>query len=454
MSTPPPISPGTPADPSVGPGSAEPETGFFNWEGIWQSFFNAFDVGRQLVVSVLHDVGMALVENVLPIAVSVVVDVVIPLQIAIGRKLGEHVDEWEAESGPVFVEAAQAGLADFFNVPPPPINLSGGAKIGRGAQADLARAVFSNMFGSFSDGGELSPEDGQRNAEQLLGFSLGTAIEGWLGGILTKTVVTQFIPNFGDLDDVVSSNLGLGRASSTVLSPLINAAILTPWRWSLNQRFTPEILSESEAVKAWIQGFITDDDYFEIMSRHGVNRDLAVTLQGVRGRFYFKEDINRFLRLGMIDRTQALEMYRKRGFLPEAAELLVEMNARLGEDEARQRMITVGSDMYRDREIDDAEYQSIMGDAGAPPEEIEARLALGRLERSRPRSLPRSIAEKAHEQGLKDDGWLRAYYITAGYNDDAVGVLMAIAKNEREEFLAKEAEKAEKERGDRFKGLN
>lgn len=406
-----------------------------NWDKFWQVLIVTINESIDSIVSALAPV----LQNVVPLVVGFVVQTFISLVANAGRAIGEAVDEYEANSGMQILEMAAAGLSDFFGVPigTADIGLRGGTQARRETSDRLGRLVVEQMFANMSSGGLMTPEKGLEGAERLVGFSMSNALEGWLGTVLQLPFVNKWIPSWGDLDEAVAKNMGVGSAASRAMAPILDATVSIPFRWHVNKLYSPTILGPAEAVKAWIQGSISEEEYFELQARHGLPRQYAATMKLLKGRFPFKYDIERMFRLGMFSQEEMVELLRKRGFLPEIAELLTEMYQRLGEDSANRRTATVAADMFRDGEIDEAEFRAILADVGLTPEEIEARIGLGLLERARPRRLPRSVMESGFRAGLIKADRLRSYYEGLGYNDEDVGILMEIqlAKGEPEPKL-------------------
>lgn len=403
-----------------------------SWDKFWKTLIQTLQESVDSIVDVLAPA----LENIVPIVVGFGIQTFVDVTANAGRAMGTAIDEYESDSGIMLIEAAAAGLSDLFGIPisTASIGLRGGTNARREMSNRLGQLVMEQMYANLATVGELTPDKGREAAERLVGFSMSTAIEGWLSGLLTQSVLTKWLPNWGDLEGIVADNLGLGSASTKAMAPIVKATVETPFEWDVNRRYTPAILRRDEAVKAWIQGTLTEDEFFELEARHGYDRETAASLKLLKGRFPFKEDIARMRRLGMYQSEDMVQALRERGFLPEASVMLGEMYERLGEDSANQRTVTVAADMFRDGEIEDAEFRNIMEQVGLAPTEIEARMGLGLLERSRPRQLPRSIIERAFQGDIVSGDRLRSYYRTQGFTEEDAGVLMElqIAKKEVE----------------------
>lgn len=425
------------------------DIGEVNWDGFVKTIVSSFQDAIDVVVDTLAPI----MENLVPVVMTFAVQTFIDILSGFGRALGEAIDDYEANSSQQMLEAVATALSDIFgiNVDVSRIGLRGGTGGRRETSNAIGRVIMDGMFDNIGGEGKLTPEQGRTNAEQVIGFAVSTSIESWLSSVLTHPILQKFVPNWGDLDDIVSANLGFGRISARALAPLYEAAVVTPFRWLIQEKFRPTIFAAKDAAKLWNMGVMEEGTYFDIMGRLGWSKEDAADFKLLAGRFPFKEDINRMQRLGMYTKEEAVQALRERNFLPDQAELLAEMQDRLGEDRANQRTISVGADMFRDLEIDAGEFRSIMGDAGAPESEISARIALGELERSRPRAVPRASMEKAFLEEIISLDQLRTYYTQSGYGPDGVAVLekLILLDKDQDETARLEKEQRLKDREER-----
>lgn len=404
-------------------------TDLIKWDEIFDEFLNA------VMHSPLWGKTGVFLEEVAPKVGAALFAIWVRSQGAIGKAAGDSVDEVEKLAGPTLLKAAAAGLSDYFGmkIDPGEIRPHAGFDGRRELSDKLGSLILGSMFGQFENATELTPEQGRDNAEAMIGFNLSTALEGWMGGVLTTGFLSKFFPTWADLDDIISQNLGFGRANRRVMGPLLTALIVTPFTWWLNQRLKPEILRETQLVRALYRDQITEDEYFETMGRHGWSRERAAILKVVNSRLLEKEDIQRAVEMGSIREDELPEIFGTLGYAPDMAEVM-----RLNTIHERVRTIfnafeSVGRDMFRDGEIDEPEYRSILGQAARSDVEVEAMLALGLLERSRMkadpeklRRVPRGTVERAYRERIINRAQLGTFYTDQGYPEGDRQIMLAL----------------------------
>lgn len=400
-----------------------------DFQGWWLHFFGALFDNAPAVLEGNKDAFAGVVAEV----AAWLLELALELSSEIGRRAAQGVDQFEAEAGPEILEMAAVALSDYFNVPVSPQQISRG----RSTQArlnfaeQLGRFVLESMFGAFQVPQGLTPDAGRQNAERILGYNISTALEGWVGKVVSQVPLARLIPNWADLDTVMTQNLGLGRVNRRVFGPLLKILVADPFTWDLNRRFTPALMNETELVRAHNRKLIDQATYFEKMSFHGWSTADATKILQMRSRLPEKEDLAKMLELGTISRERAVAIYEGLGFTAAGAEAMTQVT-----EEDRIRSInnaaeSIARDMFRDREIEEGELKSALRSAGRTDSEIEALVAVALLERARPRRLPRGIIEEGFRKGLIPLGRLREYYAAEGFSLDDQVLLEELAVEDR-----------------------
>jgi len=333
------------------------------------------------------------------------------------RQVRPVIQRMEREAEPFLMEFVVDGLNDFFGTKLGPDSLRERGILGapRGGADQIGRAVLTAMFQSLEHPAQITPAAGFENAQRLVSFSLGTAIEGWLMGNLEKSMLHEFFPEWGNLDDVVAQNLGMGRLIRRVLAPLLNALVVEPTTRQLNKTFLPGFLTETQAVRAYNAGFIGEGEFFGIMAEHGWTRERAALLRVIAGKTLSEADVERGRDVGALGEQEALRALQALGYNADLAGKQFEILELARLRKVEERVATVAGDMYRDREISEAEYRSALKAAGKSDEETTGLLGLGHIERSRPHALERSTIEQGFVAGLVSLGRLRRYYELEGF---------------------------------------
>ena len=403
MSTPPPF---IPADVE----RAEP----FNYQAAALEFIRALIENLPTGLEASKDAAGGFVAEV----AAWLIELSISITAEVGKRFGEGVDEWEAQAAPVILQAASRAVSDYFGAAVSPGDLDPGrSQSSKFAFAEqLGRLVLENMFGAFDVPRPLTPDAGRDNAERLLGFNIATALESFIGQVTNEAPLMRFIPNWADLDDLLSSNLGLGRANRRVIGPLLNTLIVEPFTWDLNRRFASRRFTPQELVRLDNRRLLPEGTYFEQMSWHGYSQEAAGKFRSLQSQLPSRDDLSRLLELGLITPERVTATLEAQGFIPETAVLMTRL---IQEDRVRTintALAGVARDQFRDRVIEQGEYRSILRAAGRTPAESDALLALGDVERSRPRDLPIGVYEEGFRRGLMPLSRLREKYKSFGFS--------------------------------------
>ncbi len=396
----------------------------------------------------------ALPELIAEIA-AVLVELSIELTSEIGKRVGEAVSEFELTAGPEIERAAAEALSDYFGTSISPAQISRGRSPSQrfAFAQNLGSFVLSQMFGAFETPKSITPEVGRVNAERILGFNIGTTLESWLGKVVSSTPLTRWIPNWADLDEVMQQTLGLGRINRRIMGPLLKTLVADPFQWDINKRFTPAIFNAGQLVRLLNRREIDSGDYFEKMSWLGFDQAKATQMRTLVSRLPEKEDVAKLLELGAITPDEVTEIFEAMGYTAEGANMMrfITVNDRIRT--LNNATESLARDMYRDREIDEAQLKAMLVSAGRSDAEIEMLIGIAKIERSRPRALPRSVLERAFKTGFIPLSRLSEYYETAGYNLDDRILLEELAVEDRLEAEARDQKALEKAQSTEFRAL-
>lgn len=417
------------------------------WSSFWGSAFENLPTGLELSAEPL---GSAIAQ-----VVAFLAEVLIGITAELGKRYGEGIDEFEQNAGPTILNAAARGVSDYFGTSVSPSQLDPSRPFSQkfAFAEQLGRLLLENMFGAFTSPQPLSPDQGRENAERLLGFNIATALESWLGQVTAEAPLLRFIPNWADLDDLLSANLGLGRANRRVIGPLLNTLIVQPFTWDLNRRFAPARFSVSELVRLLNRRAIDEGTYFEEMSFHGYDSNRAGKMRILGSSLPGKDDVSRMLELGLITDERAKAIFEGLGFTEDGAAAML---ALAKEDRVRSvntSLEGLARDMFREREIDEGEFRSMLQAAGRAPGEIEVLEGLARIERSRPQPLPRGDVEEGFRRGLIPLSRLREYYAQFGFSLPDQVLLEELAVLDRIEAERREEAQKQKATGLDFRAV-
>lgn len=239
--------------------------------------------------------------------------------------LTSRLAEAEDQNQEGFQKLAAVAIKDMFGV-----DVGGSFNTGRGRGGNIAAAnavgdallkAFAGQARDGGSGGELQPSDVP--AKNFISAMAQLSLEGWLEGWVVEALSAGQLETFGDLDDTISHVLGLGRASATVHGPLVRHMIVTPLEWKILKEHRPNLLSESEILKARNRGDYTDADAEEELARLGYSSRRQEMLRKSAAKRLSLDDALLLSRHGLFGRDIAIQNLRDEGFDQATAELAV-----------------------------------------------------------------------------------------------------------------------------------
>lgn len=131
-----------------------------------------------------------------------------------------------------------------------------------------------------SPGTPLTPDQGLTGAAAFLGFILSFAVrQGNLETISTALPESfrmfEGIRSYGEL---MAKNLGLGRLSRRVLTPILQETVVGPMQRKLNQQYRPANLDTKQIASAHIRGDFDNSDFSNRLAMLGYTDDDIVVL--------------------------------------------------------------------------------------------------------------------------------------------------------------------------------
>lgn len=123
----------------------------------------------------------------------------------------------------------------------------------------------------------LEPSD--ENAKKFIAMMGNLAVEGWLNGVIfeiaAEAETAGFIKpeKFAELKDVLISAFGLSRLSRRVFGPYVNTVVVTPFQWTVNKTYRPELLAPSLAARQYWRGRLNQGQVNEELARQGWSDD-------------------------------------------------------------------------------------------------------------------------------------------------------------------------------------
>lgn len=423
MASPPPFPPGT-----------QPPPEQWSWAHVTNTIFaNALNAPFPTVIS-------SFLEEALPRTLAVAAAFFFRLRATMGEQIARQLDLVIAQSDPYLRNIAARGLSDYFGVPVNANELLARGIIPNSTHARLADLVLNTMFRSFSPTSAPTPQQGFENAKRMMEFSLGSALEGWLEGQLGAGAIPEMLPRFDQLDDIIANNLGLSRMSRRALAPIFDAWIVEPFRQYIAMNYRNALPSESVSVRMLNRGVISEQEYFDILSRHGWSHERAAELRVTLSKELTESHLKAAVRAGLLEEGEAREFLRAGGYTAGSANAILTLWREDRLASYREAIAVLARDMLRDREIEQSEFQGMCQQAGLTSAETSALSALAMMERARPARMPRATMEAAFVAGIADGSELRGLLELEGFSSRNADIIMglAVARKERIETAAAE----------------
>jgi hypothetical protein len=301
------------------------------------------------------------VEEAIKTAVSGALNMGGPIALSIAR----GIIEGEGQAQEVMDQLAALGIEDLLDVKVSRAGLSrrGNAGGRKGIGNAIGDAILKSVTGTT---GQLQPS--AEGAKVFLGKMASFAIEGWLEGWIVE-LLSSLIPGvgnietFAELDDIMSSVMGFGRLSRRVLSPLIDATVVTPMEWQTLKTYRPKLLAAAEAVRQFTRGRWTREQLEEELARQGYSADRIDALVNAQRHFFSPSDVRAFVASEHWTRDQGLQHLKDQGYTPDDAENALRLEgikriAQLEDEEARAIVAA-----YVDRALDPATFAGLLRDA-------------------------------------------------------------------------------------------
>ena len=293
-----------------------------------QDPFEPADLPAALKTLANHLVSVETIERITkgsePLVVKgieVLLGTIIGLFGTVAAEFAKSVIAAEDIAEPAFRRLASAALKDITGVEvdvSPGVGRGGGR---RGAAQTVGAAMLQALSGinagGVGPGGVLQPTT--RPAEDYITFVVNMAMEGWLTDITGEMLTLGAVEQLGDLDDALSSALGLPRMSRAVLRPFMNATVATPATWQINKTYRPELLSVAVAVQQFHRGRWTREQLDEELARQGWSADRIDAFVNGQRKFFSAGDVRTFVDRGYWSMDIGLQQLRDQGYDENAA---------------------------------------------------------------------------------------------------------------------------------------
>lgn len=282
----------------------------------------------------------------------------------IGTAFAKGIAKAEDAIAPELAEMAAAAISDVFGteIPASAFRNKRSGPNGRGIGETLGDGFLNAIKGQ---GGALEPSDAA--AKRFLGNIVNMSLEGWYQGWFFE-FVSSLVPigdvgrieSFAELDDTVAQALGLSRLSRRVISPLLDATVVAPFRWQINKSYRPELLGSGDAVRQFTRGRWSREQVFEELGRQGFSDERIEALIASALKMLSLDDALVLLRSGKWTRAEVIDVLKQQGYEPATAELVLVAALEKRLLAIRDDSLSAIRTAYVNREISEFEFSKFL----------------------------------------------------------------------------------------------
>ncbi len=297
------------------------------------------------------------------------------------------------------------------------------------AMQDVGAGFADVITKELIQGGDVSPEQGEKAAKAFLGFVLSFAVRQGNVEFLTQLVPEEFrfAEGFRMYGELMAKNLGLGRLTRMVLKPLLTTLAATPFQWWLNQQFHPTQFKEADLVNPFSQDTMPQDVVFKTMDLLGYSQDKIQELIKLHTKKQTLADYELFIRYGILDKESAIGLAGSIGYLPEILRVALTAEDLKRADSALRTLVDDIESRVIAGQLTTDDFSALLDSLPLGPYEKKFRLQTVQYRvKATHNHLSLAQAQKAFEEGLWTLDQLDAYLTARGYSAEDVGTLEAL----------------------------
>ncbi len=294
------------------------------------------------------------------------------------------------------------------------------------AAANIAQPLSEAVIKGIAPPGELTPEQGQTNLENLLGLMFALGLQGWWVEAVGDLISLGKFGAAADLPDAIERSLGLSRLGRLAWRTPIKKAIAEPLEELYNRRYGFKKLTLGEAGEAWHKGLVDDATFLDAAAAAGYSHDRAAILLGLRQQNYSTAEVEDLSRLLAVPDDLAIALLREAGWDSGRASTLLQLTRARQVQKALDELAVQARKLYQTGRLTQGQLTSILEEAHFPPAEVGIILATEDLVRAEAKQLTVSEIQAALRDGALDPGPARQRLRALGYQDEDVDLLLTV----------------------------
>ena len=304
----------------------------------------------------------------------------------------------------------------------------GAAVGGRRVIETLGETFLRPMLGLIMPDPPLNFYKGLDTAERFLGVNLQFQLNAWLLHLLGDVVTLGKLKSLKDLPNAISWSYGIGWLSWLILGEPFRITTVDPLKRGLNEIYTPELLTPSEAIKAWYAGFITSSELMKELKQHGYNENRIETLVNLAEKEFTDADLKTLYQEGCITEDDVEREFQIRGYGPWRRRYLTKLITKARALKLRDKLLDRAMDLYVLGKITEAELRNYLDLAHYSPQEQKLVIDLLNLEKAKKATPTDSEIKKAFEKGYISYAEAKSMLLNRGWDERWADIILDVLK--------------------------
>lgn len=290
----------------------------------------------------------------------------------------------------------------------------------------VGSAYWNAMLGQLGAPAAITPESGLAAAEGFLGYLLGFSIREGNIAMLASVIPEEWrvMDGIDEYAQAMRGSLGLGRMARQALHPLIQTLITDPLQWYVNRQYTPKLLGEGLAVRAFNRGWIDRATLEQEMAYAGYSEQRIQTLIQDALTQLSLADAWTLYKTGNYTSDQVGAAFRASGMDPNVSGDWLAARIAAEVEPYQVALISDWKTQLAGGYITLAQFQGYIDSLKMLPDaKIALMQSVGQLYELPRRKLTLAELQSAFVEGLVDATEVSAWLQNEGYSDDDAQVL-------------------------------
>jgi len=304
----------------------------------------------------------------------------------------------------------------------------GAAIGGRSVMETLGETFLRPMLGLIMPDPPINFYKGLDTAERFLGVNLQFQLNAWLLHLIGDIVTLGKLKSLKDLPNAISWSYGIGWLSWLILGEPFRITTTDPLKKGLNEIYTPEILSPSEAIKAWFAGFISSNELMKELKQHGYNEKRIETLVNLAEKEFTDADLKTLYQEGCITENDVEREFQIRGYGPWRRKYLTQLITKARTLKLRDKLLDRAMDLYVLGKITEEELKNYLELAHYSPQEQKLAINLLNLEKAKKATPSDSEIKKAFQKGYISYAEAKSMLLNRGWDERWADIILEVLK--------------------------